>query len=144
MLDVRKLLAKILNWSGFEYTWEFATANTADTWIPVLTGKIIQHRVIPSDTVVACTKVNSYWTSGSIQCFRKGNCCQLRFNSMGMNATSGTQNIALIPVGFRPPTETRLPADGNYNVSFFAEPTGYIQARSVPAGTYWGTVTYPV
>ena len=144
MLDVKKLLAKILNWSGFEYTWEFATNNTADSQIPVLTGKIIQHRVIPSNADVTCTKVGSYWTSGSITCIRRGNCCQLKFNAMQMSATSGNQNIALIPEGFRPLTETKIPTDGNYSLNFFVETTGYIQARTVPAGTYWGTVTYPV
>lgn len=46
MLDIKKLIAKILNWSGFKYIWDTNTNNTTDTWVPVLRSANIQHRVL--------------------------------------------------------------------------------------------------
>lgn len=49
MLDkILAFIADKLNWSGFNYTWDINTANTADTWVPVMNGNLIQHRVEPN------------------------------------------------------------------------------------------------
>ena len=73
MLKVKALLSKILNWSGFGYDWsEWETNNTTDTWVPVLRGKKIQHRVIPQGQEFISSKFVNWGNSCSKDDFGTG------------------------------------------------------------------------
>lgn len=109
MLDVKKLLSKILNWSGFKFTWDANTENTADSWILVTKDyTTVQHRVLPSNADVNATKVGSLWTAGEIKVRRRGNVCQMKINGATIGAASSRTTIASIPAGYRPLTQTEF------------------------------------
>ena len=144
MLDIKKLILKIVSWSGLKFTWDITTENTTDTWIPVINNYVIQHRLIPTNARAAATKVGYWWTGGDIYAVRRGNCCVLKLSGAQTNAVSGWQTIATIPEGFRPPEEIKVLNDGSPNESIYIEPDGSLVYRDLPAGTRWGTATYPV
>lgn len=108
MLDIKKTLSKILNWEGLKFTWDINTNNTTDTWVPVMSSRNIQHRVIPNNSDVTATKVGSLWTAGEIKVRRRGNVCQMKINGATIGAASSRTTIASIPAGYRPLTQTEF------------------------------------
>lgn len=143
--SLKKLLNKILNWSGFEITWDWRTDNTSDTWIPVFTGATIQHRVIPTNTRVNATRVGSVWTAGEIAAFRRGNCCVLKINGATFNGVNARTVFASLPEGFRPPTEVTLHIPRSpYTTIIGVRWDGQIWVENLDAGSYWYNLTYCV
>lgn len=143
MLDVKKTLSKILNWSGLKFTWDFNTLNTSDTWIPVLNGNTIQHRVLPSDAYTTPTRSGSIWQSGSISIARRGDVVSVKFSGVTLAAVSTRTDFAIIPDGFRPWTEIGMIMDGGAPW-VFCRPNGTIAVNQTSAITFWGCVTYLV
>ena len=152
MLDVKALLAKMLTNGVFNLKWETATNNTTDTWVPVFRSGAVQHRVIPNDATVNATKTNSTaWTGGTITCYRKGNCCTVKFSGVAHPQITSRTTIGTIPSGFRPPNEvevimTNVTSAGGVNsaVKFLLETNGEIRIDPTNANTVWATLTYCV
>ena len=143
MLNVKKLLAKILSWGGFKYDWSMNTPNTSDTWVPVLDGDghTMKHRVIPNDKWINATKVGNYYSSGAINVVRRGNCITIDMNAIAFINITSRVTVATVPSDFRPPTAVYgLFTDmANY---FLVTMNGEIQVNPMSAGTKWGTITY--
>lgn len=161
MLNIKVLLNKVANWIN---GWgadiiEKQINNTTDTWVPVWgsasdgSGKTaIQHRVIPSDAYATATKTNSTaWTGGSIQIWRKGNCCTVKFEGVVHPQITSRTTIGTIPEGFRPPmqleilmTNTNSSGGVSSACKFLVNDNGTIQIDPTNAGSTWATITYCV
>lgn len=48
------------------YTLDISTNNTSDTWVPVMKGSTIQHRVIPTNILNAGQFAKGYYSFGSV------------------------------------------------------------------------------
>ena len=148
LLDVKKLLSKILNWSGFQFTWDINTENTADSWILVTKDyTTIQHRRLPPNADVNATKVGSLWTAGEIIVRRRGNICQMKINGATIGAASARTTIASIPEGFRPLTQTEFYCwiSASNMRTGFVNVDGTIQVeKDWPSGQRWCSVCWLV
>ena len=125
------------------YKFELGTNNTSDTWIPVLKGSILQHRVIPSNASATVTKQGSYYSSGAINVIRRGNCVTIDMYALDFSSISSRVTIAIIPAGFRPPV-TVYGIFTDTSSYFLVNPDGTIQVNAMSASKKWGTVTYCV
>ena len=154
MLDIKKLLAKMLTNGVFNLKWETGVNNTTDTRVPVFRSGAVQHRVIPNDANVNATKTNSSkWTGGTITCFRKGNCCTVKFSGVAHPQITARTTIGTIPSGYRPPSEVEIimcnvsssgvVTNGSV-VKFLVETNGEIKIDPTASGTVWATLTYCV
>lgn len=148
MLDVKKVLSKILNWSGLKFTWDANTNNTNDTWILVTKDyKTVQHRVLPTDSQVNATKVGSLWTAGNITAHRKGNCCICKIDGATIQKVTSRTVIATLPSGYRPLTEVTYQvsigntAHGIWGIRNSGEI--WVENNTV-AGAKYTHITYPV
>ena len=143
MLDVKKLLSKILNWSGFKFTWDAETNNTADSWILVTKDyTTIQHRVLPSNANVSLTKYGSVWTGGSITLYRRGNVVMVT-GAPTFSATSERTRIGTIPSGFIPVGTAYVQINGSTDYLLFNS-DGSVQINNRAAGTVWFSGCYAV
>ena len=142
MLDVKKLLSKIVNWSGFKYTWDINTANTTDTWVPVMVNDSIQHRSIPNSSDVSLEKYGSVWTSGGIGLYRREHLVFVS-GAPTFSATSGRTRIGTIPSGFIPRATAYIKINGTTDYLLF-NPDGSVQINQRSAGTVWFSGCYAV
>ena len=114
------------NWDTFKsqhgYDWStFGTANTTDTWVPVMNGSKVNHRVLPTD--VAAT------IDGG--CFQKRNKI-VTVNGWGVGASSIIFNL---PSTWRPVKGNGVFSGFCYNISnhAFYPVTGNFDTNGVPS-----------
>lgn len=143
MLDIKKLLAKILNWSGFKFTWDANTENTTDSWILVTKDyTTIQHRVLPSNADASLTKYGSVWTGGNINLHRRGNLVLVTGNPTFSKTTARVQ-IGTIPSGFIPADTAYIIWNGTTEYMLF-NPNGTVQINATGAGRKYFSGCYAV
>lgn len=114
------------NWETFKsqhgYDWStFGTANTTDTWVPVMNGSKVNHRVLPTD--VAATMDGG--------CFQKRNKI-VTVNGWGVGASSIIFNL---PSTWRPVKGNGVFSGFCYNISnhAFYPVTGNFDTNGVPS-----------
>lgn len=140
--SLKKLLNKILNWSGFELTWDWRTNNTTDTWIPVFAGTAIQHRAIPANGVAPVEKYGSVWVSGGIYVQRRGNTVFVNGDPEFSQTWSRTR-IGTIPSGFRPVGTAYCSINGEVDYLLF-NTDGSVQINARGAGRIWFSGTWVI
>lgn len=120
------LLLNGTDWDTFKsqhgYDWStFGTANTTDTWVPVMNGSKVNHRVLPTD--VAAT------IDGG--CFQKRNKI-VTVNGWGVGASSIIFNL---PSTWRPVKGNGVFSGFCYNISnhAFYPVTGNFDTNGVPS-----------
>lgn len=101
MLDIKKTLAKILNWEGLKYIWDINTNNTTDTWVPVMRNQNIQHRVIPAmlgtrvtPTVQLANSNVMTITGASVECVQLNATQYLCVFTVRLHTTQSRTNLA--------------------------------------------------
>ena len=96
-----------------KYDWStFDTENTSDTWVPVMNGSIVNHRVIPSDAFKA--------QSNGI--FRKyGKVVVANFYG------TSTSSLPWVPEGWAPTADVSIPVTVMYNSNPYM---GYLQIHT--------------
>ena len=105
------------NWDTFKsqhgYDWStFNTENTSDTWVPVMNGSVVNHRVIPSDAFKA--------QSNGI--FRKyGKVVVANFYG------TSTSSLPWVPEGWAPTADVSIPVTVMYNSNPYM---GYLQIHT--------------
>ena len=105
------------NWDTFKsqhgYDWStFGTENTSDTWVPVMNGSVVNHRVIPSDAFKA--------QSNGI--FRKyGKVVVANFYG------TSTSSLPWVPEGWAPTADVSIPVTVMYNNNPYM---GYLQIHT--------------
>lgn len=87
------------NLSG--YTLDLGTNNTTDTWVPVISGGKIQHRVIPTDV-----NKTSRWESSSgsgFVAYKRSGIVTISYISPSKKKYYNGALITTLPAGYRPP-----------------------------------------
>jgi hypothetical protein len=132
--------------------WDFNTANTTDTWVPVATTVngvgTWQHRVIPTrlttesetyfDFYSSTTQANDrghLWQRGGIICFS--------VNGLIIRPSSYRIDIATIPEGWRPPTLFFGITGANTKVGIEADGRMWVDAESA-GQQLWMSATWPL
>lgn len=125
------------------YDWsKFNTENTSDTWVPVMNGAVVNHRVIPADA----------FTVSADGIFRKyGKVVMARFYGTSVSS------LPWVPVGWHPVADISVPVtvlyNGNpYMAYVIIRTTGKIEctyynygsSKGTPASgsTVYGTTTW--
>ena len=73
------------------YTWDLSTNNTTDTWVPVLNGSTIQHRVVPKNIDTSITNITR---NGTTFTATRANGSTFTFTQQDNNSLTGVKGNA--------------------------------------------------